>query len=262
MVLEQLSAGLVAATAAAAGGLLVPGLIARLPEPSPELPEPPVRPSEPVRTPAPAEPPHQPVAASTTTKPTYADLAARANLGPRCALASATLAGALGVSRGWTPDLPVWVVLAVLGVALGYIDWRTQLLPARLVVPAYPVVATLLLVASAVTWSDGGREAVLRAGIAWAVVFAVYFSLWFVHPSGLGYGDVRLSGMLGMALGWLGSDAVVVGTYAAFLLGAVVGGVLALAKVVDRKGYPFGPFMLVGAFLGVLHAGGDLFWWR
>ncbi|MBA2738276.1 MAG: prepilin peptidase [Nocardioidaceae bacterium] len=238
MDLEALSAGVAAAVTAFAGGLLVPTLIARLPEPSP--------------APLPA------VAA----KISYADLAARPRLRWWCAGVAGALAAAMGSSRGWVPDLPVWVFLAVLGVALGYVDWRTQLLPARLVAPAYVVVGVLLAAAAAVSWYDGGREALTRAGLGWVIVFAIYFVLWFVHPRGLGYGDVRLSGVLGMALGWLGSEAVVVGTYAAFGLGAVVGGLLSLAKIVDRKGYPFGPFMLVGAFLGVLYAGGDLSWWR
>ena len=164
---------------------------------------------------------------------------------------------------GCAPDLPVWIYLAVLGVALAYVDWRTRLLPIRLVAPSYGVVAALLVVAAAVDWADGGQRgaAARRASAGWSV-FAIFFVLWFIYPAGLGYGDVRLSGVLGMALGWLGLPAVVVGMYGGLLLGAVIGGVLALAKVVDRKGYPFGPFMLVGAFLGVLHAGGDLVFWR
>ena len=68
--------------------------------------------------------------------------------------------------------------------------------------------------------------------------------MWVVYPRGLGYGDVRLSGLLGLALGYLGWGEVLVGMYAGFLLGGIIGGVLALAKVVDRKRYPFGPFML------------------
>jgi leader peptidase (prepilin peptidase)/N-methyltransferase len=55
-----------------------------------------------------------------------------------------------------------------------------------------------------------------------------------------------------MTLGWIGWSALVVGAYAGFLLGAVIGGLLALAKVVDRRGYPFGPFMLAGAWLGAV----------
>lgn len=258
MMLEPLVAALVAGTAAAAGGLLVPAVIARLPEPvlEPE-PRPKAETDAPLATLAPTE-----RVPTTAPKLTYADLAARPRLGWWCGLVGGLFAAAMGASRGWVPDLPVWVFLAVLGVTLAYLDWRTQLLPARLVVPSYVVVGALLTAASAVTWSDGGREALNRAVIAWGVVFAVYFVLWFVHPRGLGYGDVRLSGVLGMALGWLGSEAVVVGTYTAFLLGAVVGGLLALARVVDRKGYPFGPFMLLGAFFGVLYAGGDLVFWR
>jgi leader peptidase (prepilin peptidase)/N-methyltransferase len=68
----------------------------------------------------------------------------------------------------------------------------------------------------------------------------------------MGFGDVRLSGVLGIALGQLGWGPLIVGVYAGFLLGGVLGGVLSVLRVVDRKGYPFGPFMLVGALVGIL----------
>ena len=71
--------------------------------------------------------------------------------------------------------------------------------------------------------------------------------LWYIHPRGLGYGDVRLSGILGIALGWVGyGRELVVGIYAAFLLGGVGGALLSRLRIVDRKGFPFGPFMFVG----------------
>lgn len=243
-------AALVAGLVAAAGGLFVPRLIAALPEPEPDPdPEQPAVGSE-VST-----------GSGPLPKVSYVELATRPRLAATCAVVAGLLAAALGASRGWRPDLPVWIYLSVLGVALGYVDWRTRLLPARLVIPSYGVLVVLLGIAAAVDWTDGGREALTRAGISWLVVFAIFFVLWFVYPRGLGYGDVRLSGILGMTLGWLGVEAVVLGIYAGFLLGAVIGGVLALAKVVDRKGYPFGPFMLVGCFLGVLYADGNLFFW-
>ncbi len=266
MTSDPLLAASVCGVAAAAAGLLVPRLIAALPEPAadPEGEHEPVAETEPDGS---VGAPAVPAAAAAMAPPVppkvpYVELAARPRLGGWCALAAGTFAAAMGASRGWVPDLPVWVVLAVLGVTLGYIDWRTRLLPARLVVPAYPLVAVLIGVAAAVGWDDGGQAGLVRAGISWLLVFAIFFVLWFVYPRGLGYGDVRLSGVLGMSLGWLGADAVVLGMYAGFLLGAVIGGVLALARVVDRKGYPFGPFLLLGAFLGVLHADGHLLFWR
>jgi leader peptidase (prepilin peptidase)/N-methyltransferase len=267
-------AGALAALAAALGGLLVPRVVARLPEPEPEpeseseSPPAPGGEPEPGGThPAPrgeadgdvtAVSPDRPTAPPVPPKIPYAELAARPGLAWRCGLVAAIAAGAMGLSRGLEPDLPVWVFLAVLGVALGYVDWRTRLLPMRLVTPSYGVVVVLLLGAYAVERDDNQA---LRALIAWVAVFAIYFLLWFIYPRGLGYGDVRLSGLLGLALGWLGWQAVVVGTYAGFLLGAVGGGLLVLLHVVDRRGYPFGPFMLAGALLGVLLAGGDLAFW-
>ena len=68
----------------------------------------------------------------------------------------------------------------------------------------------------------------------------------------MGYGDVRLAGLLGIALGWLGWSELLTGVYAGFLLGGVGGLALSLLRLVDRRAYPFGPFMLLGALVGVL----------
>lgn len=162
---------------------------------------------------------------------------------------AALAAGSVAFVLGPDPSLPAWTALAVVGTWLAWIDWRTRLLPKRLVVPAYVVVGSALLAGGLLS---GDREALVRAAIGWIGTFGVYLLLWLIHPRGLGYGDVRLSGVLGMALGWIGWSALVVGAYAGFLLGAVVGGLLALARVVDRRGYPFGPFMLLGAWLGAV----------
>jgi leader peptidase (prepilin peptidase)/N-methyltransferase len=86
----------------------------------------------------------------------------------------------------------------------------------------------------------------------WLGTFAVFWVLWFLVPRGLGYGDVRLAGVLGMALGWVGVAPLVLGIYTGFLLGAVGGGLLSLLKVFHRRHYPFGPFMVVGAFLALV----------
>jgi leader peptidase (prepilin peptidase)/N-methyltransferase len=68
----------------------------------------------------------------------------------------------------------------------------------------------------------------------------------------MGYGDVRLSGVLGIVLGYLGWGPLLVGVYAGFLLGGLGGTLLTVLRIVDRKAYPFGPFMLLGALVGVL----------
>jgi len=92
-----------------------------------------------------------------------------------------------------------------------------------------------------------------RAVIAGAIGFAVFYVLWFAFPRGVGFGDVRLSGLLGMALGWLGWGQFAAGLYGGFFLGAIVGIVLIAARVMTRKQMvPFGPFMLIGALAGVL----------
>jgi len=183
-------------------------------------------------------------------------LARTRGLGGWSAAVAATAAGTVALVLGPDPAVPAWTALAVVGTWLGWIDWRTRLLPKRLVIPAYLVVGVSLLVAGL----SHDRDALVRSAYGWIGTFGVYALLWLVYPRGLGYGDVRLSGVLGMALGWIGWSALVVGTYAGFLLGAVIGGLLAMARVVDRRGYPFGPFMLLGAWLGAVTSPWTLGW--
>ena len=222
---------LLAAAVGGAGSFLAPSLIARIPEPVPDA-EP-----DPSPDPEPKEP--------------YAAVAALPGLAWRSAVVGAVAAGWMGWTLGWAWPLVVVVALVPVSVALAVVDWRTRLLPTKVIAPTYAVTIGLVLL----TWlldGPGPGADLLRALIGWAVAGGLYFVLWFVHPAGMGYGDVRLSGILGIALGYLGWPELVVGIYGGFLLGGVLGGVLSLMRRVDRKGYPFGPFMLLGALVGVV----------
>ena len=75
----------------------------------------------------------------------------------------------------------------------------------------------------------------------------------------MGFGDVKLAGVLGFGLAWVGWGALVVGAFGAFLLGGIFSITLVLSKRAHRKsGIPFGPWMLVGAAIGI--GWGDDLW--
>lgn len=221
-------------------GQLVPALIARIPEPEPE----PVTELDRgveglVGLDHSEEPGKEP----------YADIARHRGLRWKASLATCVVAGALGGAVGWSPAVGLLLYLAPVGVALAVVDWHTRLLPTKVIAPSYLVVATLAAVAA---WAEGDVDSLVRAGLGWLVAGGTFFLLWFIYPRGMGYGDVRLSGVLGIALGYLGWGELLVGVYAGFVVGAVGGLGLSMLKIVDRKAYPFGPFMLVGAVIGVL----------
>jgi leader peptidase (prepilin peptidase)/N-methyltransferase len=183
------------------------------------------------------------------TKIPYADLAGR-RAAYWCGGLAAASGGLLGWVLGTSAVLSAWLLLAVVGAVLGYIDARTRFLPSAIIWPSYGVIGLALLGAAAVSGEWGSLR---RAVIAGVIGFAVFYVLWFVFPRGVGFGDVRLSGVLGLALGWLGWGQFISGLYGGFFLGAIVGIALIAAKVMTRKQMvPFGPFMLVGALGGVL----------
>jgi leader peptidase (prepilin peptidase)/N-methyltransferase len=114
-------------------------------------------------------------------------------------------------------------------------------------------VVALLLAASAAGQRDWWPLG--RAGIGAAALFAFFFALAFIYPAGMGFGDVKLAGILGGVLGYLSWSAVLIGAFAGFLLGAVVGIAVMTAGRGGRKtAVPFGPFMIAGALLGIFFA--------
>ena len=236
-------------------GLAVPALVARIPEPVTDADQ--VDQADAV---APADvtegvaPPAAPDDVVEEPKELYVSIAATPGLGWKSALASAVVAGLVGARLGWDWSLLFLIFLVPVGVALAVVDWRTRLLPTRVIAPSY-VVVTLLAVAAAVLGDD--VPDLVRAGWGWVVAGGTFLLLWLIYPRGMGYGDVRLSGVLGIALGYLGWGELLVGVYAGFLLGGIGGTLLTLLRVVDRRAYPFGPFMLLGALVGVLW-GGDV----
>lgn len=154
---------------------------------------------------------------------------------------------------GWSWELPAYLYFVSVGLALAVIDIDTKRLPNALTLPSYVVLGALLLLPALV---DGDWSAYLRAWLAALALFAFYFLLAVIYPSGMGFGDVKLAGVLGLVLGWLGWGVLVVGGFLGFLLGAVLGGVLMAVRKAGRKSkIPFGPFMLLGALLAILWGG-------
>ncbi len=145
----------------------------------------------------------------------------------------------------------------VMAVRLTVIDVRSHLLPNRIVLPSYAVAGVLLLTAALAASMAGGDPepagallgvpglGVLAGGVG---LWLFYFVLRVIHPPGMGFGDVKLAGVLGLYLGYLGWTHLFAGTFAAFLLG----GLWSLVVLLTRRGtlrsaIPFGPFMLAGA---------------
>ena len=148
--------------------------------------------------------------------------------------------------------LPAFVYLAAVAVALALIDVDVHRLPDAIVLPSY-VVAAVLLGGAGI--ADGDLAAVVRAAAGGAALFGLYLVLALVHPGGMGLGDVKLAGVLGMYLGYLGWAELAVGGFAGFVLGGVVGGAITVARGRGRKArIPFGPFMLAGTAVGVVAA--------
>ena len=165
-----------------------------------------------------------------------------------CALLFVALALRLS-HLGLLSALPAYLYFAAIGIALALIDLDVQRLPNSIVLPSYPVVAGLLAVAAGV---HGSWSPLLRAVIGGAILFAFYFALAFAYPAGMGFGDVKLAGLLGAVLAYLSWRVLVVGAFGGFVLGAVVGlVVLATGRGGRKTALPFGPFMIAGALIAI-----------
>lgn len=165
-------------------------------------------------------------------------------------LVTAAVYGVLGWRVGLEPVLPALLYLAAVGALLGFIDVHVKRLPDRFTLPSYGIAAALL--GAAAPFTGDGLQRFLHALIGMALLFALFFAQAFVVPSGIGMGDVKLSGVLGLYLGWFGQDAWLLGLLATYLFGGLAGVAVMIVRRTRKGEFPFGPYMLAGALIAVL----------
>ncbi|MGA8847946.1 MAG: prepilin peptidase [Nocardioides sp.] len=240
--------GLLAALASGGAGALMPLVVARLPEPEPVPEVDPDVGAERSALPTPA----QQLLIDEGPKPPYAEMARSPDFAPLVIALAAVVGALLGWGLGWGWTLLLVLPLAPLGATLAIIDLRCRLLPTRLVLPALALALTYGLVAWALS---GSADDLVRGLIGMVAARSFFWVLWFVRSAGMGFGDVRLSALLGFVLGYLGWAEYAVGLYAPFLIFALPGLALAIVRrdrSLLKRPFPFGPFLLLGALLGVL----------
>ncbi|MFV0633506.1 prepilin peptidase [Demequina sp.] len=151
---------------------------------------------------------------------------------------------------GVRSELAPLLLLAFFGLVLSLIDLDVMRLPNGVVAAFGISLAVCFVVTAAVT---GQVDALWRAGMGALGLGAFYFFAVLAYPRGMGLGDVKLSLVLGGLLAWFGWPQFYVGAFSAFLGGALFG---IATMVVERKGrgvrVPFGPWMFVGAWAGVI----------
>lgn len=149
---------------------------------------------------------------------------------------------------------PVLIVLVHLGLVvvaarLVVIDLRTHRLPDRIVLPTLGVLLLLAVVDAALT---NDTAPLIRGGAGLLILGGFYALLRLISRDGMGGGDVKLAAAIGLVLGWHGWQELVVGTVAAFMLGALFAcGLMLLRRADGATRIAFGPWMIAGAVLGL-----------
>jgi leader peptidase (prepilin peptidase)/N-methyltransferase len=169
---------------------------------------------------------------------------------PLVEAATGVLFVAVTMRLGLTLQLPAYLYLAAIGVALTMIDFDVRRLPDSIVLPSYVITILLLVPAGA---GGSGWWPAGRALIGMTALLAVYFALALAYPHGLGFGDVKLAGLLGLYLGWLSWGAVLIGVFGGFVLAALSG----MAVVASRRAprvILFGPCLIAAAGLALFVA--------
>jgi leader peptidase (prepilin peptidase) / N-methyltransferase len=162
---------------------------------------------------------------------------------------TAVVLGGFAARVGDDVVLAAYAVFGLSLVAMSAVDLERQIIPNRLIYSTLALMVPLFVVAAAV---DDRWGSLARAAIAGALAFVAFLAVHLAVPRGMGFGDVRLSGVIGFATGWLGLGHAFVGFFAAFVLGAVVGiGAMAVSGAGRKTRIPFGPFLAAGAVLTV-----------
>jgi leader peptidase (prepilin peptidase) / N-methyltransferase len=146
--------------------------------------------------------------------------------------------------------LAAYLTFAAVAVALALIDLDVRRLPNVIVLPSYPVLGVLLALGV-------GGDGLLRAAAGAALLFGFFLLVAVAAPGGIGFGDVKLAGVVGGMTAAVSWGAFLTGAFGGFLLGAIAGVLLMAGRRANRKkAVPYGPFMLLGAWASILGASG------
>ena len=168
---------------------------------------------------------------------------------PLIEFATATLFAGTAARVGYRADLPALLVLVAGLFALAVIDAEFLILPKRII---YMVLGLQVISLVAAATDQGQWRRLFVAAIVGAIWFVFFFTMNAVSPRALGFGDVRLSLVLGFGLGWLGVDYAILGFFVANLVGAVTGIALIATKRMNRRQpIPYGVFLAIGAYVAI-----------
>lgn len=139
---------------------------------------------------------------------------------PVAELGTAALFAALTLRFGLTAELPAYLYLAAIGIALVVIDFDARRMPDSILLPSYVVTVVLLMPAGA---ASGDWYAGVRAIGGMVALLTLYFALALAYPNGLGFGDVKLAGLVGLYLGWLSWNALFLTAIGGLMIAGVGG---------------------------------------
>lgn len=175
-----------------------------------------------------------------------------ATVGPRAAIAIQAVTGILCASValrfGLSPALVPYLIVAGLLVALSAVDLYQLRIPDRILFPGMGVTALALIGASLLGEVKLSWIGAAIGAVAYSAVLGV---AWLISPRGMGFGDVKLGLLLGMAVGWLYVPLVLFAIGIGCAIGALVGGALMLVRR-RNVAFPFGPALALGAVTVIL----------
>ncbi len=180
----------------------------------------------------------------------------------RYALVEASTAVLFGLTAAvigadWT--LPAYLWFVGVTIVLVLTDFDHKRIPNRILYPGIVVGAVLLAIGAGV---EGEWSALGRGGLGAVACFVGYLLLALLVPGAFGMGDVKLGILLGLFAGYQGWASVVSGAFLSQLIGGVVAlALLATRKASRRSKIPFGPWLVVGYWLGIAYGATIIDWY-
>ena len=165
---------------------------------------------------------------------------------PLAAALSGLMVWAFGFDWVLVSVIPFVIFLSVMTV----IDLRELRIPDKLTRPAALLALPLLGLSLLSDWSE---ISLITAVLGALAMGAFYFILFFIYPAGMGFGDVKLSPIIGAQLGFFGWIPLFRALIAAYLIvGPVALLLLIFGRARMKTGFPFGPFMAAGAVVALV----------